>query len=88
MKSYSTRLLATGALVLALNPMLYIAGCSSSTASPASAGKTPVAGVGFQQFADAVHAVMMADRTVYAKHVVTRLKSQEAPCRSQRVLGR
>ena len=32
-----------------------------------------------RQFADGVHAVMMADRTVYATHVVTNLKKQEAP---------
>ena len=37
------------------------------------------AGIEPKKFADAVHAVMRADRTVYAKHVVTRLKSQKAP---------
>jgi len=36
-------------------------------------------GVSYQAFTDAVHAVMMADRTVYAKKVVTRLKKQDAP---------
>lgn len=46
---------------------------SASTAAPAATGISPKA------FADAVHAVMMADRTVYATHVVTRLKKQEAP---------
>ena len=44
--------------------------------SPAAAGP---AGVSPEKFADGVHAVMMADRTVYAKHVVTRLKKQTAP---------
>ena len=51
----------------------FIAGCNSSTAPPAPTGISP------QKFADAVHAVMMADRTVYATHVVTRLKKQDAP---------
>jgi hypothetical protein len=49
-------------------------GCSTSEAS-----STPAAGITPQQFADGVHAVMMADRTVYAKHVVTNLKKQDAP---------
>ncbi|MFU7557913.1 DUF3365 domain-containing protein [Stieleria sp. JC731] len=51
-----------------------ISGCSSSEASSAAAG-----GITPKQFADGVHAVMMADRTVYATHVVTNLKKQEAP---------
>nr|WP_315851400.1 DUF3365 domain-containing protein [Rhodopirellula sp. MGV] len=49
-------------------------GCSSSEASSSTAG-----GITPRQFADGVHAVMMADRTVYATHVVTNLKKQEAP---------
>lgn len=49
-------------------------GCNQSTPAPESSG-----GISPKKFADAVHAVMMADRTVYAKHVVTRLKEQEAP---------
>ena len=49
-------------------------GCNQSAPPAESAG-----GISPQKFADAVHAVMMADRTVYAKHVVTRLKEQEAP---------
>ena len=48
-------------------------GCTKSEASSTAGGITP------QQFADGVHAVMMADRTVYAKHVVTNLKKQDAP---------
>lgn len=49
-------------------------GCGgSSEAASQKSGITP------QQFADGVHAVMMADRTVYATHVVTNLKKQEAP---------
>ena len=49
-------------------------GCSKSEAS-----STPVASITPQKFADGVHAVMMADRTVYAKHVVTNLKKQDSP---------
>lgn len=47
---------------------------ASSTAAPTTGN-----GISPKAFADAVHAVMMADRTVYARHVVTRLKKQEAP---------
>ena len=52
-----------------------LTGCSES----AEASATPGGGITPRQFADGVHAVMMADRTVYAKHVVTNLKKQEAP---------
>lgn len=49
-----------------------LVGCGNSTPQPtAEAG-----GITPKQFANAVHAVMMADRTVYAKHIVTRLKEQ------------
>ncbi|GAA4437949.1 DUF3365 domain-containing protein [Bremerella cremea] len=49
-----------------------LTGCGNSTPAPvpAAGGITP------KQFANAVHAVMMADRTVYATHIVTRLKEQ------------
>ena len=59
--------------------MTTMSGCSSSEASstPASSGITP------KQFADGVHAVMMADRTVYATHVVTNLKKQNAPVKAK-----
>lgn len=54
--------------------LICLSGCGSSEASSApSAGITP------KQFADGVHAVMMADRTVYATHVVTNLKQQDSP---------
>lgn len=53
-----------------------LAGCGGAPAGGAAA--TP-AGISPEKFADGVHAVMMADRTVYAKHVVTRLKKQKAP---------
>ncbi|MBI1313199.1 DUF3365 domain-containing protein [bacterium] len=54
-------------------------GCGGGSSSDAVAQTTPPTGITPQKFADAVHAVMMADRTVYAKQVVTRLKKQEAP---------
>ena len=44
----------------------------------AEPAKVAEGGVSYKAFADAVHAVMMADRTVYAKKVVTRLKKQDA----------
>ena len=56
--------------------VLSLAGCSGGSAE---ASATPASGISPQQFADGVHAVMMADRTVYATHVVTNLKKQEAP---------
>jgi hypothetical protein len=51
-----------------------MSGCSNSEAS-----SVPASGITPQQFADGVHAVMMADRTVYATHVVTNLKKQNSP---------
>lgn len=54
-----------------------IVGCGSSEASSSPSGGS--AGISPQKFADAVHAVMMADRTVYASQVVTRLKKQDSP---------
>lgn len=47
-------------------------GCTKSDSATSS-------GISPQKFADAVHSVMMADRTVYATHVVTRLQKQKAP---------
>ena len=56
------------------------AGCGSGGSADAVAQTaSPSTGITPQKFADAVHAVMMADRTVYARQVVTRLKKQEAP---------
>ena len=52
-------------------------GCAKSEASAAAP-----AGISPKKFADGVHAVMMADRTVYATHVVTNLKKQEAPVKA------
>lgn len=74
-RSTTTPLLVITALCLA--PAIYflsLSGCSNSEASA-----TPAGGITPRQFADGVHAVMMADRTVYATHVVTRLKKQESP---------
>ena len=60
-------------LLPALSPVLIgCGGSSSASPSPTSSGISP------QAFADAVHAVMMADRTVYASRVVTRLKQQKS----------
>lgn len=59
-------------IAFALLILASLGGCTGSS-------KSEVAGVEYKQFADAVHAVMMADRTVYAKQVVTRLKKQKAP---------
>ena len=54
-----------------------LTGCGSSNAEATS--ETAASGISPQKFTDAVHAVMMADRTVYARHVVTRLKKHESP---------
>lgn len=66
-----------GGLLLSALSVVYA--CSVSGCADQVEAKTAPAGISPKQFADAVHAVMMADRTVYAKHVVTRLKNQEAP---------
>lgn len=61
--------------------MAALTGCTGS--GPAAGGDAApsggtASGISPQVFSDAVHSVMMADRTVYAKHVVTRLKAQNA----------
>ena len=56
-----------------------LTGCGGT---PAEASATPAAGITPKQFADGVHAVMMADRTVYATHVVTNLKKQDSPVKA------
>lgn len=63
----------------ALAVLALIVGCGPTPAAKASAGGGATAGISPQAFADGVHAVMMADRTVYAKQVVTRLKKQGSP---------
>ncbi|MEM8734873.1 MAG: DUF3365 domain-containing protein [Planctomycetota bacterium] len=62
-----------------LGGFLISLGCSSGSSSTPTATSEGTGGVSYETFADAVHAVMMADRTVYATHVVTRLKKQSAP---------
>jgi hypothetical protein len=58
---------------------LVVVGCNSSDAdAPTVAAAAAAPGISPKAFSDAVHAVMMADRTVYAKQVVTRLKKQNA----------
>ena len=63
-------------LAAALTPLGLATAALYGCGGPASAAPS---GISPEKFADGVHAVMMADRTVYAKHVVTRLKKQEAP---------
>lgn len=57
-----------------LGGMGLASGCNKSAPAAATTG-----GISPRKFADAVHAVMMADRTVYAKQVVTRLKKESSP---------
>tara|TARA_R110002049_G_scaffold4601_5_gene32333 strand:+ start:470485 stop:471135 length:651 start_codon:yes stop_codon:yes gene_type:complete len=64
-----------GGMIIAL-VCLALSGCGGS---PAEASATAPGGITPKQFADGVHAVMMADRTVYATHVVTNLKKQNSP---------
>ncbi|WP_235034203.1 Tll0287-like domain-containing protein [Roseiconus lacunae] len=70
----SIRFLLACVALMTSGLLITLSGCSNSEASSSTAGSiTP------RQFADGVHAVMMADRTVYATHVVTNLKKQDAP---------
>lgn len=76
----SKTLSTIGAATLVAAGSFLLSGCNSSEAeSPPEAPPAEVSGISPKAFVDAVHAVMMADRTVYAKQVVTRLKKQEAP---------
>jgi hypothetical protein len=63
-------------IIAAALTTLNSAGCGSTEADT---GVATITGITPKAFADAVHAVMMADRTVYATHVVTQLKKQDAP---------
>ena len=65
-------------LVAAAAVVAVASGCGNSNASSTESSSSEAAptGISPQRFADAVHAVMMADRTVYAKHIVTRLKEE------------
>lgn len=73
--SFQKVFLAVGVISLTATSAVTLTGCSR----PAAAGSSASDGISPEKFADGVHAVMMADRTVYAKHVVTRLKQQTAP---------
>lgn len=68
--------LICGATLAAL--CCFSVGCGPTPAASAAANGS-AGGISPQAFADGVHAVMMADRTVYAKQVVTRLKKQSSP---------
>ncbi|MEM1063433.1 MAG: DUF3365 domain-containing protein, partial [Planctomycetota bacterium] len=61
------------AAVAAVPTVLVGCGGSSGTAQAAPGGIDP------KKVADMVHEVMVADRTVYAKHIVTRLKKESSP---------
>lgn len=65
-----------GAAALLAATAITLSGCGAATADSGSSGS---GGISPEKFANGVHSVMMADRTVYAKHVVTRLKKQTAP---------
>lgn len=61
-----------------ISVLIMSVGCGPAPAAKASAS-TAAGAITPKAFADGVHAVMMADRTVYAKQVVTRLKKQGSP---------
>ena len=68
--------------VLALLVLPAFVGCGGESVSNAEASKPAddaAGGISPQKFADALFAVMKADRTVYAKHIVTRLKAEGSP---------
>lgn len=74
MKTLFPYIVTASCLLTAVVTTFSLSGCGGSAeAAPASAGIDP------KKFADAVHAVMMADRTIYAQKIVTRLKKQQAP---------
>lgn len=68
--------------VITLFATTQLTGCSGEAAKKAEASDETKAaapvGISPQKFADAVHAVMMADRTIYAKKVVNRLKEAKS----------
>lgn len=73
----STAVFATAATAL-VAVTVAVSGCGTAPTETEASAAAPT-GISPRMFADAVHAVMVADRTVYAKQVVTRLKKQEAP---------
>lgn len=64
---YSTMLITASAAVI----VFILAACGQSPAPPKSTGISP------RSMADALHAVMESDRTVYTKNVVNRLQNIE-----------
>lgn len=68
-----------GVCLLAAVGMVSIVGCGAATVASSSDESGSGGGISAQRFADGVHAVMMADRTVYAKKIVTRLKKEGSP---------
>ena len=71
--------LLTVAAILLTWTLTSLVGCGTSDASSSVTSSSAGEGITPQKFADGVHAVMMADRTIYAQHVVTRLKKQSSP---------
>lgn len=83
MRKYKSKILTALGFSAAASALVCVtvSGCGNAP-TEATASASPVveaSGITHKMFADAVHAVMLADRTVYATHVVTRLKKQEAP---------
>lgn len=78
---FQTRLSLTTLTCVAVTSlgMFCILGCGSTEAESPPSDAEAATGITPKAFTDAVHAVMMADRTVYASQVVTRLKKQSAP---------
>jgi hypothetical protein len=64
-----TSLLCASVALLGSTPLLY--GCKTAKADKSATGLPP------QKVADALHAVMSADRTVYTRQVVNRLQNEE-----------
>ncbi|MFK8112144.1 MAG: DUF3365 domain-containing protein [Rubripirellula sp.] len=79
MRTKNNKSLAAFSCVIASGVLAGLCVTFSGCTSSSEASSVPGGNITPQQFADGVHAVMMADRTVYAKHVVTNLKKQKAP---------
>lgn len=75
MKNYHVAFLLVAIVGVAVLPMT---GCGGETVSEASVAEISKGGFTPRQMADALYAVMKADRTVYAKHVVTNLKNDNS----------
>lgn len=66
-------------LIRALSIVALAAGVATfgTGCSPAESASTPPSGITPQMMADALHAVLESDRTVYTKQVVNRLQNEE-----------